>query len=300
MLHIERKVGEAIRINDDIELKKGAKIMFKKSICALLAASSLIGCAAPQKYTLEDMQDPATTPVEKWSDAMTYMHAMGITGMRDIPKSIAIEEGFMPSGYTGASANAIDVGVVGLSAVSPPSGFSGGAAVGVGLGLMLLGGGASPMWQMTHIAAWVPSSMADSPEEAVQVVEREYTKARKAVFKKGLSNEKMLIAKYPHNHPSLYGGKMASEGNIVKFDSSKAASPSFLNSAESYGPIFILRPNMRVDASKNSMNYRDALKAVSSELPDWFFIHNPRVKLRKNPLPAVVYRGGQENYFIGK
>ncbi|MBX9762814.1 MAG: hypothetical protein K2Y24_07255, partial [Pseudomonadaceae bacterium] len=96
--------------------------MFKKSICALMAAISLAGCAAPSKYTLEDMQDPATTPVEKWSDATIYMHAMGITGMRDIPKSIAIEEGFIKGSYTGASANAIDVGVVGLSAVSPPSG----------------------------------------------------------------------------------------------------------------------------------------------------------------------------------
>lgn len=274
--------------------------MFKKSICALMAAISLAGCAAPSKYTLEDMQDPATTPVEKWSDATIYMHAMGITGMRDIPKSIAIEEGFIKGSYTGASANAIDVGVVGLSAVSPPSCFSGGAAVGVGLGLMLLGGGASPMWQMTHIAAWVPASMANSPEEAVLVVEREYTKARNTVFKKGLSRETLLITKYPTNHPKYFGGKVALQSNIASFDSPKSTSPSFLVSSESYGPIFIQRPDLSVDAIKNSMNRRDAIKAVSKELPDWFFIHTPHVKLRKNPLPAVVYRAGMENYFIGK
>lgn len=274
--------------------------MRMKSICTLLAAVTLVGCAAPPKYTFEDMQDPMTTPVEKWSDATLYMHSMGITGMRDVPKSIAIEEGYMQGGYTGASANAIDVGVVGLSGMSPPSGFSGGAAVGVGLGLMLLGGGASPMWQMTHIAAWVPSSMANSPEEAVSVVEREFTKARNTVFKKGLSREKLLITKYPTNHPNFHGGKFPNESNIAKFDSPKSKSPSFIESPESYGPIFIHRPNLRVDAFKNSMTHREAIKAVSTELPDWFFIHSPHVKLRKNPLPAVVYRGGNEHYFIGK
>ncbi|MBA1265585.1 hypothetical protein [Stutzerimonas stutzeri] len=62
------------------------------------------------------------------------------------------------------------------------------------------------MSNMIHVAAWVPSELAASPDEAVAVVERQFNGARARLFVKGLSKEKTVITKYPQNHPSSFGG----------------------------------------------------------------------------------------------
>lgn len=48
------------------------------------------------------------------------------------------------------------------------------------------------------------------------------------------------------------------------------------------------------------MHYRQAMKSLSAELPNWFIFYAPYIKNYNNPLPSTVYRGGIENYFIGK
>ncbi|MHB0765822.1 hypothetical protein ACYCFC_15795 [Stutzerimonas sp. NM35] len=271
----------------------------RKLQASLLVATLILltGCASEPRIAFDQLQDPKNTPKERWSDALTYLEAMGVWGMRDIPRDMLVELNRPAGAY---STGAIDVGMAGLGSVSGPSSMGGGAALGVGLGLMLLGGGASPMVDMIHIAAWVPSDLANSPEEAVKVVDNEYNMARKRVFKKDLSNEKMLITKYPQNHRASFGGELAIEKNLLQFDQPAQTSPSFLEAPMSYGPIFIRRPIFYVDASKNSMDFRTAMKVLSADLPDWFIIYAPQQHLRKGKTPPVVYRSGEENYFIGK
>lgn len=148
-----------------------------------VAIALLAGCASQPTISLDQLNDPATTPKEKWSEALTYLEAMGVTGMRDIPREVM--DDLQRSSAQGAySAGALDVGMAGLGIASGPSSIGGGAALGVGVGLMLIGGGASPMVDMIHVAAWVPFDLAGSPEEAVKVVDHEYNMARKRVFKR--------------------------------------------------------------------------------------------------------------------
>jgi len=98
---------------------------------------TLAGCASEPLITYDQLQDPKDTPKEQWSDALTYLEAMGVHGMRDIPKDLLAEVSHPSAGAYGTGA--LDVGLVGLGAVSSPSSMGGGAALGVGLGLMLLG-----------------------------------------------------------------------------------------------------------------------------------------------------------------
>ncbi|MFK1060596.1 hypothetical protein ACIUYK_22345 [Pseudomonas aeruginosa] len=259
---------------------------------------TLAGCASEPLITYDQLQDPKDTPKEQWSDALTYLEAMGVHGMRDIPKDLLAEVSHPSAGAYGTGA--LDVGLVGLGAVSSPSSMGGGAALGVGLGLMLLGGGIPQTVSSIQVAAWVPASLADSPEEAVRVVDNEYNSARKRAFKKGLSKEKMLITKYPQNHTESYGDEIAIEQNLLQFDQPAKVSPSFLEAPMSFGPIFIRRPIFYVDARRNSMEVREAMQALSAELPDWFIIYSPPQYLRKGKTPPVVYRSGEEKRFIGK
>lgn len=274
---------------------------------AMMAASSLIaGCASPTKYNIEDMQDPATTPVEKWSDAMRYLDAMGITGMRDVPAELYSNS--QPHAPDRApSHGAFDAASFGLSAVSPPTGMSSGAAVGVGLGLLLLGGPMQPV-QVTQIAAWVPSDMASSPEEAAQLVENKYNEAREKVFVKKLPQE-LSLTKYPAASALAFGKQFPKKENLVLFSDEAKESPWFLKSVseKAYGPIYIIGHKVKEEAIINTEGFvnvegnREILAKLSNALPEWFVIYDTAKSFSKKKKAApVVLVGGKPNYFLGK
>ena len=267
----------------------------------LLAATValLVGCSgAPGARTVQ-LPEPKDIPREKWSDAMHVLTAMGISGQRDVPTELSgTVDGASPAGGPGAA-----LGDAGLSAVgymSPPTDMSGGAAAGVGLGLMLLGGSSDPA-RATQVVAWVPYDQASSPEEASALALQKVEDARRKSFSGALSKLSMQAGRYPDGHSRAY----ASPADIyaerpIPFVDAPAASPSFLASPLSYGPIFIRHNQFTLDAYKNDMTTSEAMLLASKHLPGWIYIYHPGQRLRKNSIHAAIFNQGRAFYFVGK
>lgn len=278
----------------------------KLSVAALLMAA-ISGCASgggSPKTNVSDLNDPATTPLEKWSDALRYLDAMGIYGMRDVPGELfANSPGQSAEG--GSRYGALDTASFGLSAASPPTGMSGGAALGIGFGLMLLSGPVQPV-QVTQIAAWVPSDLASSPEDAARIVEEEYNKAREKVFVKKLPQD-ISMTKYPAASGLAFDKKFPKKSNLVLFSDQAKESPWFIDTPKSYGPIFIIDHKLSHEITLNTegfMNlegWRTKLAEFSEALPEWLIIYDPAKSYSKtNRLPPAVFKAGEASYFIGK
>lgn len=245
--------------------------------------SIIVGCSS----TAVQLPDPKDVPKEKWSDAMNVLSAMNISGQRDVPRE------WLTSGPTTATPNTAgstgaDVAVAVGGYTSPPSGVSSGAALGLGVGLFLLGGSSEPV-RAYQTAAWVPSTLVNSPEEASALVLKVVEEARGKAFPHKRSKLKPQVGKYPSRHAKAYDNPAAFlNGTPVPFAGRATTPPSFINDSEAYGPIFMLRPQYTVDGMKNDMTAREAMTQMSQALPEWFYIYHPGQKLRKNSVPAVI------------
>lgn len=272
------------------------------------AITLLAGCAsAPSgtQITFDQLQDPATTPREKWSDAMIYMHAMGIDGMRDVPREyVDIAQATSPEQHK--SQGVIDAPTVAISTVSPPTGMSGGAALGVGMGLMLLSAPKVQPAQMIQIAAWVPSDLAATPEEAAALAKQVFDEAHQKTFTRRIPTEISTTA-YPQGDARIFDFRFPKKSNLVLFSAEAKASPEIVNSPMSYGPIFIYDHKVAQEAflntsgSKNIVEVRRILQVLSAELPDWFVIYDPDKTARKiTASPPAILHKGKEHFFVGK
>lgn len=286
------------------QFRTGSVAMGNKSTMiriGLLAAAValLVGCSGTPKVMAVQLPEPKDVPREKWSDAMHVLTAMNISGQRDVPLELSgVAGGAGSAGSSGAVFGDAGLSVVGF--VSPPTGFSGGAAAGVGVGLMLLGGSSDPA-RATQVVAWVPVDQASSPEEASALALRKVEEARKKVFANGLSKLPMRTGQYPDGHSRAYASlaDIYAERPIPLSDKA-ATPPSFLQSPLSYGPIFIRGNQFTLDAYKNDMTASEAMLLASQYLPEWVYIYHPGQQLRKDSIPAAIFNQGRAMYFVGK
>jgi len=267
----------------------------------LLAAAIalLVGCSSSPKAPTVQLPDPQNVPKEKWSDAMHVLTAMNISGQRDVPREFVVSGPTTATPSTGGSSVA-DAAVAAGGYASPPPGVSSNAALGLGVGLFLLGGSSDPA-RTYQTAAWVPSTLAKSPEEASALVLKLIEEARVKAFPHNRSKLKSLVGKYPSGHGKAYDSPAAFvKETPVQFADRATPPPSFINAAEAYGPIFILNEQYTVDGIKNDITTLEAMTKISEILPEWFYMYHPGQKLRKNSVPARIINKGQAMYFIGK
>lgn len=272
------------------------------------AITLLAGCASappgPQ-ITFDQLQNPDMTPREKWSDAMVYMEAMRVWGMRDVPREMMNSAATIQN-EKGEVQGVLDAPTVTMTAVAPPSGMSSGAALGLGVGLMLLTTPPIQSAKLPQVAAWVPADLASSPEEAAKLAERTFHEAREKVFIKRLPQEIFTTA-YANGDSRVFGKKFPKSSNLVMFDSAAKPSPSFVSSQTSYGPIFMYGNKIAQEVTLNAPGLgniagaRDRLSELSAELPEWFVIYDTEKSFSKsNKAPPVVLHNGEAHYFIGK
>ena len=257
------------------------------------------GCAFNKKQEIQ-LQDPQKVPKEKWSDAMHVLDAMWIIGQRDIPREY-ITKVSSTAGYSATQVNAADVGLAGANVAASGSASGSGLALGLSAGLFLLGGGCDPS-RAYQIAAFVPESLAGSPQEAVALVEQKLEEARARVYPEKRAKLKNLTGKYPVCSRRSYGGELSGilTGKLVPFDTPAVQSPGFLKSEKSYGPIFIHQEQFSRDALKNDLEVYQGMHAMSKELPDWFYLYYPGYWELKNPVAARIINKGDAMFFIGK
>jgi hypothetical protein len=258
----------------------------------------LVGCAGATQENTVQLPDPKDVPKEKWSDAMNVLTAMGITGQRDVPLELV---GKASGGMAGTSSGgaAADAALSGVNFAAPATGFSGSAA-GVGIGLMLLGGSSDPA-RTYQTAAWVPSELAHSPEEASALVLKIMEEARIKSFPKARSSLALQVGMYPSNHSRAYPNPAAFLADRpTPFTATNASPPEFVKAKSAYGPIFILNNQFTVDGSKNDLTPAEAIQLMSQNLPEWFYIYHPGQQLRKNAKPAAILNQGKAMYFVSK
>ncbi|MFP5421966.1 MAG: hypothetical protein ACLGID_10960 [Gammaproteobacteria bacterium] len=149
-----------------------------------------------------------------------------------------------------------------------------------------------------QIAAWVPESLASTPEKAVGVASRAYIEARADVYGKDENGrEKLLSTKVKHvlGQPFGEGGLVQTYAQlfdlIADHSPSLVGAPAFMpENAKAYGPIFL-------DAWGAPANAEDIrlITEMSKALPSWFYIYNPG-------LPGVAARSilnqGQKLLFV--
>ncbi|QCT95428.1 hypothetical protein FEV13_00315 (plasmid) [Stutzerimonas degradans] len=274
--------------------------MSKTIFAGLTAAAILLaGCSSSPKEPTVQLPDRHSVPKEKWSDAMHVAEAMGLTQQRDVPREHA-QGGDANAGAGAGSSSVADLGLAAGGYAAPPSGVSSGAALGLGVGLFLLGGGSTPSARF-QTAAWVPTTLASSPEEASALVSKIVEEARIKAFPEKRSALKTQVAKYPANHMKTYANPvdMFNE-KPVPFDGKPMKAPSFIEAEEVYGPIYVLNEQYSVDGMKNDMTIIEAMEHMSGIMPDWIYIYHPGQKLRKNSIPSRIINKGKTMYFIGK
>lgn len=267
----------------------------------LLAATIalLVGCSSTPKTATVQLPDPQNVPKEKWSDAMHVLTAMNISGQRDVPLELATSGPTTATSGTGGSSVG-DVAIAAGGYASPPSGVSSNAALGLGVGLFLLGGSSDPA-RGYQTAAWVPSTLAKSPEEASALVLKLFDEARLKAFPNQRSTLTPKVGKYPPGSWKAYVDPVAIwKETPVQFDGVASVPPTFIASSEAYGPIFIHHGQYTIDGNKNDISTLDAMIEVSEKLPEWFYMYHPGERLRKNSVPARIINKGQSMYFIGK
>lgn len=268
----------------------------------LLAAAIalLVGCSSSPKATSVQLPDPQNVPKEKWSDAMHVLAAMNISGQRDVPLELATSGPRTATpGTAGSSVG--DVAIAAGGYASPPSGVSSNAALGLGIGLFLLGGSSDPA-RTYQTAAWVPSTLASSPEEASALVLKMVEEARVKAFPSERSKLSPRVGQYPSNHGKAYGSPAALlKETPTPFTEAAIPAPNFITAANQvYGPIFVLNGQYTIDGMKNDVTTVEAMTQMSKFLPDWFYMYHPGQKLRKNSVPARIINKGQSLYFVGK
>lgn len=282
------------------------------ALALVSCASLLVGCTGVDTKPVPALvlQNPETTPREKWSDAMTILRGdMGIHNQMDIPADKAAEAGLIKAqgdrAAAGSSGTPGDL-VIGYSGYqSPPTGFSSGAALGMGVAMFLLPTGpVSQPYNATQIAAWVPADQVNSMDEAARLVERTIDEARRKNFANP-SRITIAASAYPGAHARAYksfSDLMTKKPVPPAGEPGKA--PSFLKDGLFYGPIFApeFDSQQSSDALKNDLDPHEALAMLSADLPKWIALYNPGRRGQRNELgyPPSIMLKGQEYFFVGK
>lgn len=268
--------------------------MLKRAVavsCISVMLSACVSNQSDQRIALSDLNNPATTPVEKWSDAMVVAKAMKIGGLYDIPRKLAYSN-------TGNSAQPASGGVDFATAATGVAAGAPGANMGVALA------GAGIVFNMLsdttnkplQIAAWVPRSLANSLEEAHKVTAHEFSSARNVITAgkaKPLNTETRLAPDGMIYNKQLFAENAVKPGVIPPMGNSKQ---------ESIGPIFIIQGSaFYLDRSHlGTDRIHDYAKSISGALPDWFFVYAPGRNWPKDQYPAAIYNKGNKYTFVSK
>jgi len=150
----------------------------------------------------------------------------------------------------------------------------------------------------THIAAWVPETMAVDGKAAVVVADKAFRKASAEVYGNTSQDKAQIEAtptKYIMGVAYGEGSPVHSVTQLVQMATGHTPSlgpaPTFLTAqGKAYGPLFL---GIHGQASDNED--LEKIERLSSLLPDWFYIYNPGLA---KVSPATVLNKGKHLPFI--
>lgn len=269
--------------------------MIKKISYTLALAVAITGCTGNKsELTVADLQDPKTTPKEKWSDAMHVAQAMNLPNIYDLPQSL-YQRMQTPANTTGgpqqpATSGSVVTAGTGVLSGAPMSG------VGVGLAaISLLTSGLGNLESRVQVAAWVPMSEASSFDEAQSIVQREWSSARNQVFP-------IVVSTGAYTDLAQNGAFFPkSKIDWAKGKRTNVMPPKQSQQLPSYGPIYVhVMDEITNNTYKNKIGNHEAFAALTGALPEWFYIYSPGVRYGKNQRAPSVFNQSNEYLFIGK
>ncbi|WP_137887459.1 hypothetical protein [Pseudomonas sp. 2FE] len=245
-----------------------------------VSVSVLAGCATGPQSSGIHLPDPSTVPKDKWSDAMVVFNEMGLAGRRDIPRAIAEQHGLL-NGSGDVAHFAVDQ-------------MEGSTSVGT---TVLMVGGSTSLSNLPQVAAWVPSELAGSPQEAADLLSTAWQEARTQAFPKTASGNQLKASMFMNGQLQIQGEPLE---RLQTLRSSKPA-PSFISAKTVVGPVFIpLGVQLTADARGNGMTKQEAAIRMSAHLPSWVYIYQGGSKMTRPMSPPAMYNKGNELFFIGK
>lgn len=267
-----------------------------RPLCTTLAAIAvlLVGCASKEPPTPQiTLQDPETTPREKWSDAIKILRDdLGIKGMKDVPVETAQQYGLIAGVSEPVRGNQGSMGDLAFG--------------GVGVALFLIPTGkVTQPWQQDQAAAWVPVKLANNIEEAINVALETWNAARVKTFKdpSPLKVSASVVADFAAGQYA--NAKDIFLKNPIPPSGGPSDGPSFALAGKYYGPIFLgaFQAQVHMDAKRSKMDNDDGMRTLSANLPKWFVIYNSGqkpVKRLTDGYPPSILVAGSEFHFIGK
>lgn len=274
--------------------------MFKKLIVALSIAAVTSGCASnSNKITVDQLQNPDTTPKEKWSDAMHVAKAMYFDNIYDIPQSLLreLQEKDLVASNSHEQAQNIPASANVITATTGVASGAPMAGVGVGLAVVsLLTSSLGNLEGRLQIAAWVPASEASSFIEAESVALKAWENARENTFK-------VVDTRRASTDLAMAGSFMPkSKVEWARETRSNIMPPPMSEQTLSYGPIYIRHNGELTDNifANKELTDQKAYANLSKALPQWFYIYSPAVPRGANQSAAKIYNMGNAYYFIGK
>ncbi|MEK1907708.1 MAG: hypothetical protein AAAB13_18160 [Pseudomonas sp.] len=150
----------------------------------------------------------------------------------------------------------------------------------------------------THIAAWVPETMAVDGKAAVVVAEKAFRKASAEVYGSTSQDKAQIKAtptKYIMGVAYGEGSPVHSVTQLVQMAAGHTPSlvpaPSFLTAqGKAYGPLFL-----GIHGHASNKEDLEKIERLSSLLPEWFYIYNPGLA---QVAPATVLNNGKHLPFV--
>lgn len=287
---------------------------------AVLIACLLAGCTTTQRGPTSG--EMATQSVGPKSAALQVAEAAGIGGLQDIPSEV-----FHRSKVEAAQQNRPQAAILnGISGpgmaiggyITPPPGFTPGAALGLGLLSWLSSPPVPPPARFTtRVLVWIPAEMAGSADQAQAWADQEFRTAvlramhltdlveKEGVFRPLLASEtRFRVLAKPDCPPVTEGRRDAYDAacsgtlvtkllnadiDLLRTSSSPPAVLGLPQSAR--GPLLVLPQTSGL--FREWLKKRDNLRQLAKELPPSFAIYLPPIQ---NDLPVVLH--GQDSWLF--
>lgn len=292
----------------------------KRVLGAALVAGLLASCTTTQRGATSGVM--ATHSAGPKSAALQVAEAAGIEGLQDIPADIfrrseaeAVQQNKPPAAIlNGISGPGMAIG----GYVTPPPGFTPGAALGLGLLSWLSSPAVPPPARFTtRVLVWVPAEMAGSADQAQAWADREFRAAvlramnltdlveKEGVFRPLLASETRFRVLAKPDCPAVSEGRRdaydaACSGTLVikllksDVDLLRTSNPppgvlGLPSSAR--GPLVVIPQTSGL--FREWLTKRDNLRQLAKELPKSFAIYLPPIR---SDLPVVLH--GQESWLF--
>ncbi|MDD1014792.1 hypothetical protein [Pseudomonas rubra] len=163
--------------------------------------------------------------------------------------------------------------------------------------LLLSGFGPKAIQSSIHIVAWVPQSLASTPEKAKEIAKNALLNSTSKKLPTDTRYDNYISTKYTMTIPYGENGPLHAFEQFKQLTLESAPKlitpPKFMGINEMvYGPIFI-----GIHGAPNDTQDIEYITAISKNLPNWYYIYSPGIN---GEFPKTIIHRGKHYLFVSK